>query len=690
MGSRFDYHRGNLDRLRTPFGGHERTLELIATGAPLEEILASLARPTESQTGTGADSYRDLVENLTDIVFSLDVDRHVAYISPPVEHQFGYRTLEMIGRPFVEFVHPEDRQFVQSEFAGVLAGNTRPCEFRMPDRSGFVHWCRSSCRPQFMQGCLVGITGVIVDITEQRRTQEALRKAEQNYRTLFEEAIVGIFQTSLEGRYITVNPALARMLGYESPEEVKASITDIARQQYVDPQRRREFQTLIETQGSVQGFECQLYRKNGSKMWASANARAIYQDGRVVGFEGTTDDITERKLLQQQLLQAQRLEAIGQLAGGIAHDFNNLLGVVLGHGELMLERLPFSDPSRRRVEQICHAARRAVSLTGQLLAFSRQQILHPIVLDLNIVVRNLNDIMARLLGDNIAILNRLDDSLGRLRGDVSQIEQVLLNLAVNARDAMPQGGTLTIATSNVVVDHTAERYSGAASGRYVLLTITDTGMGMDEETMKRIFEPFFTTKEKGQGTGLGLATVYGIVKQSGGYISVSSELGSGTIFSVYLPRTDEPVELIAPSGNSPVLAESAGGTILLVEDSGSLRSVLAEFLDEAGYRVLEAGSAEMALRLVEACPSPICLMITDVVMLGMNGHELAEQLMTTRPDMKVLYISGYTDAAVFRCGVLPGSGNFLNKPFTRDRLLSKIRDLLNAASPASPSHRVTN
>lgn len=690
MGSRFDYHRGNLDRLHTQFSGHQRTLELITIGAPLEDILASLANPIESQPGAVADSYRDLVENLNDIVFSLDVDRNVAYISPPVEHQFGYRTLEMIGRPFAEFVHPEDRQGVQCGFSGILAGNIKPCEFRMSDRSGFVHWCRSSCRPQFVQGRPVGITGVIVDITEQRRTQDALQQAEQKYRTLFEEAIVGIFQTSVEGRYVTVNPALARMLGYESPEEVKAAISDIARQLYVDPQRRLEFQALIEAQGSVQGFECQLYRKNGSKMWASANARAIYQDGRVVSFEGTTDDITERKVLQQQLLQAQRLEAIGQLAGGIAHDFNNLLGVVLGHGELLLERLQSSDPSRRRVEQICQAAQRAVSLTGQLLAFSRQQILHPVVLDLNLVVRNLNDIMARLLGDNIVILNRLDATLGRVKGDVSQIEQVLLNLVVNARDAMPRGGTLTIATSNVEVDQIAERYSGAASGRYVLLTITDTGTGMDEETMTKIFEPFFTTKEKSQGTGLGLATVYGIIKQSGGYISVSSEPGSGTIFSVYLPRTDEPVEFVEPSGNSLVATGSAGGTILLVEDSGSLRSVLKEFLDEAGYSVLEAESAEMALDLAEAYLSPICLLITDVVMLGMNGHALAERLVTVRPHMKVLYVSGYTDAAVFRCGVRPGSRNFLNKPFTRDRLLSKIRDLLSTASPSAPSHRVTN
>jgi PAS domain S-box-containing protein len=470
------------------------------------------------------------------------------------------------------------------------------------------------------------------------------------------------------------------MLGYDSPEEVKATITDLAHQLYVDPERRLEFMFLMERDGSVRDFECQIYRKNGSKMWVAANARAIYQNGRIVACEGTNKDITERKLLQQQLLQAQRLDAIGQLAGGIAHDFNNLLGVVLGQSELLLARLPPQDPSRRRIEQICQAAQRAVSLTGQLLAFSRQQILHPVVLDLNDVVRNLNDMMARLIGEDIAIINRLDPALGRVKGDASQIEQVLINLAVNARDAMPLGGSLTIETSNIDIDQTAQRYSGAKPGEYVLLTMRDTGTGMDEDTMTQIFEPFFTTKEKGKGTGLGLATVYGITKQSGGYISVSSEPGSGTTFSIYLPRASGAEESERPVAETPPVADSGHETILLVEDSGPLRSITREFLDEAGYRVLEADDAEMALKLVEKRKFPIGLMIADVVMPKMNGHALAERLMRTHPEMKVLYVSGYTDEAVFRYGVRPGRPDFLNKPFTRDALLNRVREVLSTAS----------
>jgi two-component system, cell cycle sensor histidine kinase and response regulator CckA len=634
----------------------------------------------DTELRRAADNYRDLVENLNEIVFSLDVDGNVTYISPPIEGLSGYRTGEMTGKPFAEFVHPDDRQLMQDCLADVLVGKLKPCEFRIVDRKGLVHWCRSSSRPQVVRDQLVGITSIIVDITEQRKTQEALQLAEQSYQAIFEEAVVGIFRTAPEGQYVVVNPALARMLGYDSPEEVKASITDVARQLYVDPDRRREFKSIIEKEGSVRGFECQVYRKNGGRMWMSVNARAIYKNGRTVAYEGMNEDITERKLLQQQVLQAQRLDAVGKLAGGIAHDFNNLLGVVLGQGELLLDRLSFADPSRRRVEQICQAAQRAVALTAQLLAFGRQQILHPVVLDLNAVLRNLNDIMARVIGEDIVLVNRHDPALGPVKGDVGQIEQVLLNLAVNARDAMSQGGTLTVETCNVDLDTNAQRYAGAGPGRYALLTMTDTGTGMDEETMAQIFEPFFTTKERDRGTGLGLATVYGIVKQSGGYISVSSELGVGTTFSVYLPRTDESLTVESPAGSPLASQESRCETILLVEDSDPLRGVTREFLQSAGYHVLETHSPEQALELAKECQSPICLVITDVVMPGMNGRVLAERLRERQPRMKVLYVSGYTDEAVFRCGVRPGKHDFLNKPFTRDGLLNRVREVLKAPS----------
>jgi len=627
-----------------------------------------------------AETYRGLVENLNDIVFSLDVAGNLSYVSPRIEQLSGFRANEIIGKSFSQFVYPDDLGGLQKSFVNTLAGHLAPHEFRVADGKGRLRWCRSSSRPQFHGGKLVGLAGVIVDITEHKQTEEALQKAEQKYRAIFEQAIIGIFQSDPDGRYVTANPAQARMLGYDSPEELTTSITDISHQLYVDPKRREEFTSLVEKKGSVRNFECEVYRKDGSTMWLSVNARGIVRDGRIVAFEGMNEDITDRKLLEQQLLQAQKMEAVGQLAGGIAHDFNNLLGVILGHGELLLKRLHSSDPARRRIEQICLAGQRAVSLTAQLLAFSRRQILRPVVLDLNAVVENLNNMIARSIGEDIPIVCKLDPALGRVRADAGQIEQILLNLVVNARDAMPQGGILTMETRNVEVDRGAQVHLGAKEGRYCELAVSDTGTGMDQQTMARMFEPFFTTKEPDKGTGLGLATVYGVVKQSGGYISVTSELKKGTTLRIYLPRTEEAVHTPKLRHLSSAVFARAGETILLVEDADLLRGVTREFLEGAGYRVLEAHAANVALEVAERHKAPISLMITDVVMPGMTGRNLAERLKSTRPETKVLYVSGYADETIFRHGVLPSGTDFLHKPYTQDVLISKLREVLDAAT----------
>ncbi|HLM82476.1 MAG TPA: PAS domain S-box protein [Terriglobales bacterium] len=663
---------------RTPRAPSSTETELVETATRLASIAVERSLSDQKLHGA-AEDFRVLVENLNDIVVSVDVKGDVSYISPRIESLSGYQPNEVVGKPFGRLVHKEDLASLQDCFASTLAGNPKPCEFRVLDKQGSAHWWRVSGRPQYLRNQVVGVTGVVVDITGQKETQDALRKAEQRYRTFFEEALVGIFRSYPEGHFVTVNPALARMLGYDSPEDLTASIRDAAHQVYVESERRDEFKLLMEKDGSVRNFEAEVYRKNGTRMWLSTNARAVYENGRIVAYEGTSEDVTDRKLLEQQLVQAQKMEAVGQLAGGIAHDFNNLLGVILGHGELLLSRVHTSDPLRRRIEQICQAGSRAVSLTGQLLAFSRQQILHLVVLDLNAVVQNVNDMIGRLIGEDIRVVSKLDRALGRVKADPGQIEQVLLNLVLNARDAMPAGGTLTIETSNVDVDQMARRYTGAKEGRYALLVVGDTGIGMDHATMSRIFEPFFTTKEAGKGTGLGLATAYGIVKQSGGYISVTSEPGQGTTFSIYLPRTEDAAETARTwQGASETAKRSA--TILLVEDADPLREVTREFLEEEGYEVLEANGADRALRAVEEYPAPISLMITDVVMPGMNGHKLAERLQSMRPETKVLYVSGYTDEAVFRQGVRPSETNFLHKPYTRDGLLTKLRQVLDVSS----------
>ena len=404
-------------------------------------------------------------------------------------------------------------------------------------------------------------------------------------------------------------------------------------------------------------------------------------DGEIVGVIGVALDITDRKQLADQLRQSQKLQAVGELAGGVAHDFNNLLMVVKGHAEMLADRLPRDsadrqNPALQNVEQIQQAAERAAALTRQLLAFSRKQVLRPRVLDLNEVVAGMIQMVSRVIGANIELAFLPGANLGRVKADPSQIEQVALNLVVNARDAMPDGGRLTIETSNVQLERDyATQHAVVDPGPYVMLTVSDSGTGMDAATKARIFEPFFTTKAQGRGTGLGLATVYGVVKQSGGYVWVYSELGHGTTFKVYLPMVQAPAEKTAPE--KTVQGHEPGTeTILFVEDEQSVRELVSGYLSARGYRVLDASDGQQALEIAAAHSGKIQLLITDVVMPRLSGRELAARLAATRPDLKVLYISGYTDDSVFRHGVLQGGMDFMQKPFNLKALAAKIREVL--------------
>jgi nitrogen-specific signal transduction histidine kinase/ActR/RegA family two-component response regulator len=401
-------------------------------------------------------------------------------------------------------------------------------------------------------------------------------------------------------------------------------------------------------------------------------------------------DITERKKLEQQLRQAQKVEAIGQLAGGIAHDFNNLLGIIIGYSEIFEERLGLDDPLRPKAEQIKKAGRRAASLTRQLLAFSRQQALEPRVLDLNAVIADTLKMLRRLIDENVELVAVTEPALGRVSADQGQIEQIIMNLTVNARDAMPRGGNLTISTGNAEMDDAFVRlHPGAIPGSYVVLSVSDTGCGMDLETQTHIFEPFFTTKGEGKGTGLGLATVYGVVKQSGGYISVESEPGKGSTFRIYLPRIEEPVAATSCVDGG---GEKAYGceTVLLVEDAHALRELARELLEAGGYTVLEAANGADAISLAEKHPGPIHLLLSDVVMPGMNGPELAGKIIGARPDTKVLYMSGYTGDALPVQELLNSGAALLHKPFTGLSLATKVREVLAAAKPSPPAVPVTS
>jgi signal transduction histidine kinase/ActR/RegA family two-component response regulator len=432
--------------------------------------------------------------------------------------------------------------------------------------------------------------------------------------------------------------------------------------------------------------EAEIVRKDGSRLWVEITATNVLKEGRVVGRLTLVHDLSETKRLEEQLRQSQKMEAIGHLAGGVAHDFNNLLTVIGGRALLALERSRHDPGLQPALELIARTADRAAALTGQLLAFSRRQILQPRVLDVNTVLAGVEPILRRTIGEDIDLVIRSDPAVGRVRADPGQLEQVILNLSVNARDAMPEGGQLTLETANVVLDETyARHHPDVQPGSYVLLAVSDTGIGMDAATRARLFEPFFTTKETGKGTGLGLSTVYGIVKQSGGHIDVYSEPGQGAAFKVYLPRADaapQPVE--APvEGASPRGSE----TVLLVEDEEGLRTLAREILELQGYTLIEASNPGEALARLEAHHGPIHLLVTDVVMPQMSGRELASRVAAARPETRILYMSGYTDDAIIRHGVLDPGTPFLQKPFAPDSLARKVRDALDARGPGPTDSR---
>jgi len=448
---------------------------------------------------------------------------------------------------------------------------------------------------------------------------------------------------------------------------------------YADPaERQRLLDRDSYTEREYDEVEATWKRKDGRRLTVQLSVRAVRDGtGGVEYYETFVRDATEQRRLEGQLLQAQKMEAVGRLAGGVAHDFNNLLTVILSYSDLLLEDLPLDIPDREDVEEIRKAAIAASALTRQLLAFSRQQVLEPRVLDVNTVVASTEKLLTRLLGEDVSLTTSLAVALGAVKVDPGQLEQIIMNLAVNARDAMPRGGRLSIETGNVEMD---EGYvSGhplARPGHYVMLAVSDTGIGMDAATQARIFEPFFTTKEAGKGTGLGLATVYGIVRQSGGFIWVYSEPGHGTSFKIYLPRVDESVSPAVPAAPQVV---GGSETVLVVEDVAAVRAVTRQMLERQGYRVLEASNGATALSLAQQHQSGIHLLVTDVVMPEVSGRELADQLVQLRPDMKVLFMSGYTDDAIVRHGILQEGIAYLQKPFTPDTLARKVRVVLDGS-----------
>ncbi|MGH9775979.1 MAG: PAS domain S-box protein [Candidatus Acidiferrales bacterium] len=908
-----------------------------------------------------------LLNSVGEGIYGVDLDGLCSFANQASVGMLGWRSEELAGKNMHEMLHhshADGRPYPVEEcpiFAAFRDGSTHYVNnevFWRKDGTCFpVEYTSTPIREE---GHLVGAVVTFRDITERLQNEAARRSAEERFRTIFENAVEGFFQTTPDGRYVSINPALARMYGYGSPEELGANVSDIGAQVYVDASRRDAFKRMMDEKGRVEGFEYQVYRRDGAKIWLSENARAVRDArGKLLYYEGTVEeitkrkrdelerqvtleiihgvnvtdnlgellrlihgslskvlsaencfvalrdplsdlfhfpffvdkfddappptkmgrsctayvyrtgramlipqkvfeqlaaegevelvgtnspawlgvplrtpsetigvlvvqhyedpnayterdlefltsvggqiavaierkraesllresearlrvlveqlpavlwttdtelrftsslgaglvrlglkpnqvvgltlfdyfetsdqsflpisahrkallgdaqtfsvewsggsyachaeplrsadgeivgticmalDVTDRKQLEAQLRQAQKMEAVGRLAGGIAHDFNNLLMVIQGYTELLVENLEGETSLRRHAEQIHQAAERAAGLTRQLLAFSRKQVLAPKVLNLQAVVSDMEKMLRRLIGEDIELVTVNPPGPWQVRADRSQIEQVILNLAVNARDAMPRGGKLTIETSNVELDHSyAQRHAIVTPGEYVMLAVTDTGCGMDADTQARIFEPFFTTKEKGKGTGLGLATVYGIVKQSGGYIWVYSEIVKGTTFKVYLPRVQEAV---SPNEQKKEAASPRHGseTILLVEDEAGVRALAREYLQSSGYTVLEARNGAEALEIAAKHGSEIHLLLTDVVMQGISGRELAENIQKLRPSAKVLFMSGYTDQAIVHHGILAPDTVLLQKPFTLNALSHKLREILD-------------
>jgi len=520
---------------------------------------------------------------------------------------------------------------------------------------------------------------VIMRALEQRRESEAaMRSTEEQYRRIFEQGAPGFYRATFGGRLVSVNRALAKLLGYDTPEETVSAITDMGLQLHVDPARRREAVQILREQGSIQDFECELYRRDGTRIWVSATAWAVQDTGSSLEeYHGTIQDVTERKTLEQQFHQAQKMEAVGRLAGGIAHDFNNSLGVITGYVDLL--RSPSCPVDRRQeyLEHVEEAARRATSLTRQLLVFSRKQVIQPRVVNLNEITVGAETMLRRLIGEDIELILSCDRKLGNITADVGQIEQILMNLVVNARDAMPKGGKLFMTTSNVELGETSfPQFTGAKPGRYILLSVRDTGIGIDPSILAHIFEPFFTTKEPGKGTGLGLSTVYGIVKQNQGYISVSSQPSHGTVFKIYLPSREQEALPLKREMMPVPQPRKRWQTILLVEDEQRLRKLTRNCLESAGYRVLDAPNGPAAMQTAAEKSLKIDLLLTDVIMPEMSGGELARAVALIRPTIKVLYMSGYTDDLITQHGVLEAGTLLLEKPFTLESLLSKVHTVL--------------
>ena len=647
-------------------------------------------KKTEQSLQESEEKYLLLLNSTAEAIYGLDLQGDCTFCNPACLRLLGYGApKDLLGTNMHELMHhtradgtpyPEqDCEIYVAVHEGRASHVTDEVLWRA-DRTSFPaeYWSY----PMYKTGDLVGAVVTFLDISDRKRAEQALRQSEEKYRELFEHATYGIFRSRLDGALLDVNPALVAMLGYTSKEELLTR--NLSRDLFDDPADRRSILDSYGPSGRVSGCEVNWKRKDGKVIVVRISRGAFRrQDGSFSHFEVIVEDITERRSLEAQFRQAQKMEAVGLLAGGISHDYNNLLGVILGNADLLLETTS-TGVQQQYVEQIKKATRRAAELTRQLLAFSRKQTLYPTILDLNAVVRDVGKILHRLIGEDVQIVTDLETSLDSTLADRGQIEQILMNLATNARDAMRNGGKFTIRTRNAELgpdDVALHPY--AKLGRYVRLSVNDTGVGMTDAIRHRVFEPFFTTKAEGRGTGLGLATVYGIVKQSTGYIWVSSAPGAGATFDIYLPRVDEKAPPLVTGLEERNEYPRGTETILLLEDEESLRQVTCECLTTNGYNVLQAGRGNHAIEAAEQYKGPIALIVSDVVLPDMSGPSVATKVLALHPEAKVLYVSGYAEVPVAQQLIAEGAV-LVQKPLSRGDLLSKVAEMLHPRTSLGP------
>ncbi|MHC4860673.1 MAG: hybrid sensor histidine kinase/response regulator, partial [Planctomycetota bacterium] len=646
-------------------------------GLPVPQIPAFFSRKRmEEELRQSERQYRGIFEASSDAFFILDTDGIVVDVNPAGCVMHGKSRQEMIGHPARELAHLDSQDQFAEFMREVSEGEFFQTEAVELRKDGTSFDIEVLGMPFDYQG-KPHILAVIRDITERKRAEKDLRLTQ----FAVEHAADATFWIASDARFLNVNEAACRALGYSREELLQMTVHDI------DPQFTAErwpghWEELKERKSFVVDSEHRT--KDGRIYPVEIAVNYVEYSGKEYNF-AFARDVTERKRLEDQLRQSQKMEAVGSLAGGIAHDFNNLLTAISGYSTLLLRKMVEQDPLRRKVEEIGKAASRATALTGQLLAFSKKQVIEPRVLDLNHIVFEMGPMLDRLIGEDIELVSVLVPDVGNVRADRGQIEQVVLNLAVNARDAMPEGGRLTIETANVEVDEEqASLHIDLEPGPHVALVVADTGAGMDEETRDHVFEPFFTTKGRETSTGLGLSTVYGIVQQSEGSVSLTSRPGEGTTFTIRLPRVDEPVDDPEPEV-LPRASESGKHTILLVEDEMAVRDLVEEVLESEGHTVLAVSCAETALEVCDNYHEPIDLLLTDVVLRGMNGADLADQMTARKRDVKVLFMSGYTDDVIAHRGVLPPDVAFIAKPFSPESLLATVREVLEPTSEAARS-----